>query len=133
MPKSKLSTAQIRDLKDQGVSTAEIARRAGTTAQNVKRRLAPEPKRKRDREHYQLASDEERQEYSDVVLQRTHELQDETEEHATRVGLPWTAEEIEFLKREGPTVTVVKLALELSRTYAGVRRAAQRYGIRLGN
>ena len=133
MPKSALSTEQIHELKDGGIPIAEIARRAGTTAQNVRRRLAPEPQRKRDREHYQLASDEERQEYSDVVVQRINRLQDETEEHATRVGLLWTAEEIEFLKREGPTVTVVKLALELSRTYAGVRRAAQRYGISLRN
>jgi len=131
--KSKLSTAQIRDLKDRGVSTSEIARQAGIGSQGVRIRLSPEPQRRRSREYYQLASDEEQQARSDAVLLRIHELQDETEEHATRVGLPWTAEEIEFLKREGPTMTTVELALALSRTYSGVMHAAQRYGISLRN
>ena len=133
MPKSALSTAQIRDLKDRGVPTSEIARRAGITTVSVTTRLSPESNRKRNREAYQLADAGSRQDYVDTVVKRYHELQKETEEHATRVGLPWAAEEIKFLKLHGPTMTTYDLAIELSRTYAGVSGAAQKYGISLRN
>lgn len=133
MPKSKLSSARIRELKDQGLATSEIAKRAGITTAAVATRLSPEPQRKRSRERYQLADDEGRRRYLDASSQRDHELQKETEERATRLGFPWTAEEIEFLRLNGPTMTAFNIAIQLSRTFFGVERASRRYGISLRN
>lgn len=133
MPKSRLSTVEIRDLKDRGISTEEIARRAGVTKVSVTVRLSPEPQRKRSRERYQFADDEGRRRYLDAGSQRNHELQKETEERATRLGFPWTAEEIEFLRLHGPTMTAFNIAMQLSRTFFGVERASRRYGISLRN
>ena len=124
MPKSKLSTEEIRNLKNTGVSVLNIAEQAGVKEPAVRSRLSPTENRRRMRERYRNFQGEDRKEYIKTQLKRRQEAQDRTVLLAEKIGDLWEDWELDYLREWGGIKTIEELAIHLSRTYRAVERAA---------
>ena len=125
MAKSKLSTEEIRSLRNGGVPASEIAELASTTKANVSFRLSPTRYRRYAKEPT------EREAYIKAERERQQKNQDETALLAEKVGALWTDEELDYLRQWGTTKTCKEIALDLKRTFHGVRHTGKRYQIPL--
>ena len=131
MAKSKLSTEEIRSLKNGGVPASEIAELASTTKANVSFRLSPTRHRRYAKERYRRLEPTEREAYIKAERERQQKNQDETALLAEKVGALWTDEELDYLRQWGTTKTCKEIALDLKRTLHGVRHTGKRYQIPL--
>ena len=131
MAKSKLSTEEIRSLRNGGVPASEIAELASTTKANVNFRLSPTRHRRYAKERYRRLEPTEREAYIKAERERQQKNQDETALLAEKVGALWTDEELDYLRQWGTTKTCKEIALDLKRTFYAVRLASMRYQIPL--
>ena len=131
MAKSKLSTEEIRSLRNGGVPASEIAELASTTKANVNFRLSPTRHRRYAKERYRRLEPTEREAYTKAERERQQKNQAETALLAEKVGDLWTDEELDYLRQWGTTKTCKEIALDLKRTFHGVRNTGKRYQIPL--
>ena len=131
MAKSKLSTEEIRSLRNGGLPASKIAELANITKQDVSFRLSPTRKRRHAKERYRRLEPTEREAYRKAERERQQKNQAETALLAEKVGDLWTDEELDYLRQWGTTKTCKEIALDLKRTFHGVRNTGKRYQIPL--
>lgn len=129
MPKSKLSSGEMKRLRGRGRSHPEIAQMAEVTQIAVSYRLNPASRRQKARDRYRGLGGKDRETYLNQTRKRRMDAQDETALFVERRGDRWTKEEIDYLREYGTTKTTRDLALDLGRTFFGVNRAGERYKI----
>jgi predicted transcriptional regulator len=124
LPKSKLTTAQMRRLRSAGIKLDQIAKLAGITPNGVRNRLRSARKRK----SYRFSSRRLKTVYVAKQKQRQRDYQRQSLKHAENFG-EWTPAEIRYLEKNASVLTRLEIAISLQRTYYAVSHYINRHGI----
>ena len=127
MAKSKLSTADMRRLRQAGISLQMIAELAGITPNGVRNRLRS--KAKQQHKLYVFGSVRSKRAYLTKQRDRQQQYQKKSRARAKNFG-PWTTSEVRFLEKNASELTLLELAIRLKRTYHSVSHYINRHGIK---
>ena len=127
MAKSKLSTAEMKRLREAGIPIAMIAQLAGITSNGVRNRLRS--RAKRQTKEYVFSSPRSKRDYLTKQRDRQQEYQRKSVGRARNFGA-WTASEVRFLEKNASDLTLLQLAMILKRTYHSVSHFINRHRIK---
>ena len=132
MPKAALKRSEMKALKEAGVPAEAIAEKAGgihpAYVQFCSQVDDYEKFKTQARERYQNLDPDEQNKYRSTSCNWQREQQQKSLEFATKSGR-WEQKEIEFVKKFGPTMTTLQVAITLGRTYRSVRHAVKQYDV----
>lgn len=133
MPKSLLTTAEIKSMWKEGASVADIAREAQVTRRAIYHRLREESHRKRELLRYSSLSDSKRRAFLAAQSKYRQRSQDESAKLAHKKGVPLSDKDLEYIEKHKRSRTASELAAKLGRTVYVVQKIARRRNISLRN
>jgi hypothetical protein len=125
MPKSRLTTEEIKALCQRGRTIEQIAQAAGISKPAVRYRLNREPVR-------QTTAAWQAERHDSVLVNNLRVLKEKQEisQKTAAIRGSWAPHEIKFMESHAQSMSILQVAQALQRTFYAVTSAAQRYGVR---